>query len=57
MPQESTRTSSDIQKDFGVGAQILRKLGVRKIKLLSNRPKKRIGLEGYDLEIIGYQAF
>jgi 3,4-dihydroxy 2-butanone 4-phosphate synthase/GTP cyclohydrolase II len=40
------------ERDYGVGAQILRDLGVRKIKLMSNNPKKRKGLIGYGLEII-----
>jgi len=40
------------QRDYGVGAQILRDLGVTKIKLLSNNPKKRAGLIGYGLEIV-----
>ena len=39
-------------RDYGVGAQILRDLGVSKMKLLSNNPKKRVGLIGYGLEII-----
>lgn len=39
-------------RDYGIGAQILRDLGVRKIKLLTNNPKKVIGLKGYGLEII-----
>jgi len=39
-------------RDYGVGAQILRSLGVCKIKLISNNPKKRIGLIGYGLEIV-----
>ena len=38
-------------RDYGIGAQILRELGVRKMKLLSNNPKKRTGLVGYGLEI------
>lgn len=38
-------------RDYGVGAQILRDLGIKKIKLLTNNPKKIIGLEGYGLEI------
>ena len=38
-------------RDYGMGAQILRDLGVRRIKLLTNNPKKVVGLEGYDLEI------
>ncbi len=40
------------ERDYGVGAQILRDLGVAKIKLISNNPKKRAGLIGYGLEII-----
>ena len=40
------------ERDYGVGAQILRDLGVSKIKLLTNNPKKRAGLIGYGLEII-----
>jgi 3,4-dihydroxy 2-butanone 4-phosphate synthase/GTP cyclohydrolase II len=39
-------------RDYGIGAQILRELGVKKIRLLSNNPKKRTGLIGYGLEII-----
>jgi len=40
-------------RDYGVGAQILVALGVRKMKLITNNPKKMIGLEGYGLEITG----
>ncbi len=40
------------ERDYGVGAQILRDLGVKKIKLISNNPKKRAGLLGYGLEIV-----
>ena len=40
------------ERDYGVGAQILRDLGVSKIKLLTNNPKKRAGLIGYGLEIL-----
>jgi 3,4-dihydroxy 2-butanone 4-phosphate synthase / GTP cyclohydrolase II len=39
-------------RDYGLGAQILRDLGVRKMKLLTNNPKKIIGLEGYGLEMV-----
>lgn len=39
------------QRDYGIGAQILRDLGVSKMKLISNNPKKRSGLIGYGLEI------
>ncbi|MDI9868158.1 MULTISPECIES: bifunctional 3,4-dihydroxy-2-butanone-4-phosphate synthase/GTP cyclohydrolase II [Bacteroidota] len=40
------------ERDYGVGAQILRDLGVGKIKLISNNPKKRAALFGYGLEIV-----
>jgi len=40
------------QKDFGVGAQILREIGVSKIRLLTKHPKRRVGLMGYGLEIV-----
>lgn len=40
------------ERDYGVGAQILRDLGVSKLRLLSNNPKKRAGLMGYGLEIV-----
>jgi len=39
-------------RDYGIGAQILSELGVRKIRLLTNNPRKIIGLEGYGLEIV-----
>ena len=45
--------SSDMaQRDFGVGAQILRDLGLSKIRLMTQSPKRRIGLIGYGLEIV-----
>ena len=40
------------QRDYGIGAQILRDLGIRKLRLMTNNPKKRIGLIGYGLEIV-----
>jgi 3,4-dihydroxy 2-butanone 4-phosphate synthase/GTP cyclohydrolase II len=39
-------------RDYGIGAQILTDLGIKKIKLLTNNPKKVVGLSGYDLEIV-----
>jgi len=39
-------------RDYGTGAQILKDLGLKKIRLLTNNPKKVIGLKGYDLEIV-----
>lgn len=40
------------QRDYGIGAQILRDLGVKKMRLMSNNPQKRTGLVGYGLEIV-----
>lgn len=45
-------SASTEQRDFGVGAQILRDLGVQKIKLMTSNPRKRVGLIGYGLEIV-----
>ena len=39
-------------RDYGIGAQILHDLGISKIKLITNNPKKRVGLMGYGLEIV-----
>ncbi|MDP3142403.1 MAG: bifunctional 3,4-dihydroxy-2-butanone-4-phosphate synthase/GTP cyclohydrolase II [Candidatus Omnitrophota bacterium] len=39
-------------RDYGIGAQILVDLGVKKIRLLTNNPRKIVGLEGYDLQVI-----
>lgn len=39
------------ERDYGVGAQILNLLGIRKLRLMTNNPIKRIGLEGYGLEV------
>ncbi len=39
-------------RDYGIGAQILRDLGVRKMRLLTNNPKKVVGLKGYGIEIV-----
>lgn len=40
------------ERDYGIGAQILRDLGITKIKLITNNPRKRVGLMGYGLEIV-----
>lgn len=40
------------ERDYGVGAQIIRMLGITKMRLMTNNPVKRIGLEGYGLEIV-----
>ncbi|MDB5030585.1 bifunctional 3,4-dihydroxy-2-butanone-4-phosphate synthase/GTP cyclohydrolase II [Mucilaginibacter sp.] len=40
------------QRDYGIGAQIIRSLGISKMRLMSNNPKKRAGLIGYGLEVV-----
>jgi len=40
------------ERDYGVGAQIIRDMGISKLKLITNNPKKRVGLIGYGLEIV-----
>jgi 3,4-dihydroxy 2-butanone 4-phosphate synthase/GTP cyclohydrolase II len=40
-------------RDYGVGAQILLALGIKKIRLLTNNPRKLVGLQGYGIEIVG----
>ena len=47
--------SSDL-REYGIGAQILKECGVQKMRLLTNNPKKIIGLEGYELEVTGREA-
>ena len=44
--------ASEKQRDFGVGAQILRSLGIEKLRLITNHPRQRIGLLGFGLEIV-----
>lgn len=46
------RTSEMSQRDFGIGAQILRDLGIGQIRLITNHPRRRVGLIGYGLEIV-----
>jgi 3,4-dihydroxy 2-butanone 4-phosphate synthase/GTP cyclohydrolase II len=43
-------------RDYGIGAQILRDLGVRKMRLITNNPKKIVGLDGYGLQITGRRS-
>jgi 3,4-dihydroxy 2-butanone 4-phosphate synthase/GTP cyclohydrolase II len=40
------------EREYGVGAQILRKLGIKKMRLMTNNPIKRVGLEAYDLQVV-----
>jgi 3,4-dihydroxy 2-butanone 4-phosphate synthase/GTP cyclohydrolase II len=48
---------SRMLREYGIGAQILRDLGVRRMILLSNAPQKIVGLEGYGLSVDGWRAF
>jgi 3,4-dihydroxy 2-butanone 4-phosphate synthase/GTP cyclohydrolase II len=49
-PGEGTQSAE--QRDYGIGAQILRDLSITKIRLITNHPKRRVGLVGYGLEIV-----
>jgi 3,4-dihydroxy 2-butanone 4-phosphate synthase/GTP cyclohydrolase II len=40
------------QRDYGIGVQILKDLGVRSMRLLSNNPRKLVGIEGYQLSVL-----
>jgi 3,4-dihydroxy 2-butanone 4-phosphate synthase/GTP cyclohydrolase II len=40
------------ERDYGVGAQILRSLGIKKMRLITNNPVKRVGIEGFNLEVV-----
>lgn len=40
------------ERDYGVGAQILHRLGIKKMRLITNNPTKRVGLEGYGMEVV-----
>jgi len=53
---ETGRVPSDPQA-FGIGAQILYQLGVRNLRLLTNRPRRIVGLQGYGLSIEGFEPF
>ena len=52
--QTNNPLPSEEQRDFGIGAQILRDIGITKLKVISNTSKKRIGITGYGLEIVDY---
>ena len=52
-PHDKTASSDSAkQRDYGVGAQILRNLGIRKLRLITNNPRQRIGITGFGLEIV-----
>lgn len=51
---EDVRPSTPLmdERDYGIGAQILREIGARKVRLLTNKPEKKIGLKAFDIEIV-----
>jgi 3,4-dihydroxy 2-butanone 4-phosphate synthase/GTP cyclohydrolase II len=49
---EAPLSSPDTVREFGLGAQVLAELGVRKLRLITRKPQKMIGLEGYGLEVV-----
>lgn len=53
-PKTVTSDYNENQRDIGVGAQILKDLGIHKIRLITSQPKRRIGLKGFDLEIVDH---
>ena len=53
---EQTKGITD-HREIGIGAQILKDLGIQKMKLITNSPKKAIGLEAYGIEIVDYVPF
>ena len=50
--EESRKVFRSDDRDYGIGAQILRALGARKLRLITNSHAKRVGLKGYGLEIV-----
>lgn len=55
--EENNNPKKGDSRDYGVGAQILRALGIRKLKLLTNNPVKRIGIKSFGLEIVDQVTF
>ncbi len=52
VPEEASRAFIMDEKDYGIGAQIMRALGIHKIRLLTNKPEKRTGIKAFELEIV-----
>ena len=53
---QAERSTNMDSRDYGIGAQILRRIGVHKIKLLSRRPDKKVGLKAYGIEIVDVEG-
>jgi 3,4-dihydroxy 2-butanone 4-phosphate synthase/GTP cyclohydrolase II len=52
--EASIETGYGANRDYGVGAQILHELGLRRIRLLTNHPPRVVALEGFELEVVGH---
>jgi 3,4-dihydroxy 2-butanone 4-phosphate synthase/GTP cyclohydrolase II len=52
LPPRPVTAQGDVLREYGIGAQVLTDLGVRRIRLLTNRPRRIAGLEGFGLEIV-----
>jgi 3,4-dihydroxy 2-butanone 4-phosphate synthase/GTP cyclohydrolase II len=52
LPARPATAQGDVLREYGIGAQVLTDLGVRRIRLLTNRPRRIAGLEGFGLEIV-----
>jgi GTP cyclohydrolase II len=50
-PEPPPKRESERLRDYGIGAQILADLGVRRMRLMTNRPRRIVGLEGFDLSV------
>jgi 3,4-dihydroxy 2-butanone 4-phosphate synthase/GTP cyclohydrolase II len=51
--EASAETGYGLNRDYGIGAQILHELGLRRILLLTNHPPKITAIEGFELEVVG----
>ena len=54
---KAARASDGVQRDIGVGAQILANLNIKKIRVMTNTPRRTIGLEGYGIELVDFVGF
>ena len=55
--EEKPRSIQNVQRDIGVGAQILRMLNIRRIRVMTNHPRRNIGLAGYGIEMVDFVPF
>lgn len=55
-PSAPPRTASALLRDYGIGAQILVDLGLRRIRILTDHPRQIVGLAGYGIEVVGFES-